>query len=230
METSNFLELVEPATREAMNPHLRPVPLDEGTCLHEAGADIDYVYFPTQGIVTLLTSTQDGHSVGTGLLGREGIVGSSLSGSPKAMDAAVVQVPGAAYRLPSRAFKGLYDENPSFRSLIDKYNRIMWGLAQQCAACNALHPLRGRLARWLLHMQARTDGVQLRTTQANLADLLGVRRTSVTLEENRLQGEGLIKISRGQITILNLDGLLACACECYDVHERRISHLTNGSA
>jgi CRP-like cAMP-binding protein len=213
-----------------LEPHLRAVPLEHGTLLHETGRALDNVYFPTHGMVSLLTTTRDGRRVETGIIGREGVVGSSVAGFEESFSAAVVQIPGGAYRVPTPVFMSAYDGSKPFRTLVNKYNAVMWALAQQCAACNALHPLRGRIARWLLQCRARVGTDELKITQEAVAAMLGVRRTSVTLEESKLESENLIRIRRGHIQILNPEQLRASACECYQVHEHRIAQLPVHSA
>ena len=228
LETSRFLSLLDAPSRQAFEPHLRPVPLKEGACLHEVGSTLDYVYFPTRGMVSILTTTDDGQRVETGFVGREGVVGSSLAGFERSLDTALVQIGGEAYRLPAPVFMSAYDDHRPFRYLINRYNAIMWGLAQQSAACNALHPLRGRIARWLLHCRARTGSDELKITQEAVAAMLGVRRTSITLEESMLASQGILSIRRGQLKILRPNLLKERACECYQIHENRIADFASG--
>jgi len=230
VQQSIFWNLVEAADKAGLSLHLRDVALPQATVLCDIGDPIEFVYFPTDGMVSIVTRTGEGKAIETGTVGREGVVSSAVIGTQHSVEHVVVQIAGAAWRVPSGAFLAVYNESNSFRTLVNRYNTFMWGIAQLCAACNAVHPLQARLARWLLQCRARTGTDDLWITQDFLGEMLGVRRTSVTLEAGRLEAAGLIKIGRGHVRILDSLKLKEQACECQHIHEDRLAQMLSASA
>jgi len=226
-ERSLFLSSIDPSTKFIMDPHLREVTLKPGAVLLEPGSSIDYVHFPTHGVVSIMTVTKEGQTVETGAVGPEGVVGSGVVGLERSLHHAVVQVPGGACRLPSTVFVSACEQSKLFRAVVNRYNVTMWGMAQQYAACNALHALPSRIARWLLQCRARTGSDHVTVTQEEIATILGVQRTSVTTAECKFEREKIIRVRRGQVTILDLEALKERACECYQIDENRIARLAS---
>ncbi len=198
-------------------PHLKPVTLVQGTVLQEQGDAIDEVYFPHDGIISLLAVMRQGEAIELATIGLEGAVGSlSGHGQRRSHTRAVVQVPGVGMRISAQRFRQAAQESEAVRQSIVRYGEILLIQVQQTAACNALHAVEARLSRWLLQARDRLSSNTIQLTQEFLSQMLGVRRTTVTVVANMLQQAGLIRYHRGQIEIVNRPGLEARACECYE--------------
>jgi CRP-like cAMP-binding protein len=216
-----------PATDFALlAPYLRIVPLERGIVLPDAGGEIDHVYFPHSGMVSVVAVMRGGAVVETMTVGRGGMVGATVGlGSRSAIGRAVVQLPGSAARLPSAQFRSAAKASEALRSLIVRYNDLLLAQIQQSVACNALHALEARLCRWLLQSHDCMDGDTIPLTQELLGQMLGVRRTSVTLTARLLQSAGMIRYSRGLVQIVDRRALEEAACECYAVVRHNIDKI-----
>ncbi|MFC3712619.1 Crp/Fnr family transcriptional regulator [Sphingoaurantiacus capsulatus] len=214
---NRLLAALTPHDRDRLTPHLKEVHLDRGRVLFEVGALIDHVYFPTGGIVSLVSLQEDGGSVETGAVGCEGIVAiNCLLGDRISYNRAVVQLPGGAKFMPVAPFMEIWEESPSFRRVVMAFNHAFATLIFQSVACNTSHPAEVRLARWILMCLDRCgDGETVALTHEYLADMLGVGRPTITVVARTLQAAGLIRYSRGVITVLDRAGLEAASCECY---------------
>jgi CRP-like cAMP-binding protein len=200
-----------------LHPHLEIVPLTPRTVLAESGSQLRYAYFPHAGVICLMAALRKGGTE-TATIGPEGFVGfEALLGSYSASQRVLVQVGGVASRLPIEILNGLARESAPLRELLLGYVRYFLIQVLQSVACNGLHSVRERCARWLLmaHDRAGTDSFQL--TQEFLAELLGIPRPSVTIVARKLQDAGLIRYSRGLIAIIDRQGLEGAACECYEM-------------
>jgi CRP-like cAMP-binding protein len=217
--------------RDRLAPHLREVNLERGRVLFEAGERIEHVYFPTGGIVSLLSLQEDGGSVETGAVGCEGVVAvGCLLGNRVSYNRAIVQIAGTAKMLPAAVFIDLWETSASFRSTILAYNQSFAALVFQSVACNISHSAEMRLARWILMCIDRCgDGETVALTHEYLADMLGVGRPTITVVARTLQAAGLIRYSRGVITVLDRPGLEAATCECYWKVRRTFEQLLPGS-
>ena len=203
-------------------PDLKDVSLVQGDVLQEAGEATKYVYFPQTGMISLLAVMQNGSAVETATVGREGAAGAmSGLGSRIAPHRSVVQIEGSASRIAVARFEAAVNRSASVKDLVVRYNDALMMMVQQSAGCNALHALESRLCRWLLQTRDRNDSDRLPLTQEFLSQMLGVRRTTLTLIARELQAAGLIRYRRGLIDILDRRGLEAKACECYAVIRRR---------
>jgi CRP-like cAMP-binding protein len=201
-----------------LEPDLRQVSLPHGVVCYEAGAPIDEVYFPQTGMISLLVSTSDGEVVETSSIGHEGAVGLQCGLGPRvSLTRAVVQIAGKFSVISASRFELATTHSAALVELIFDYIEALWTEAQQNAACNAIHDGSSRLCRWLLQCADRIGSEHLLLTQEFLAEMLGVRRTTVTLLAQELQKRGILRYSRGRITILDRAALEACACECYEV-------------
>jgi CRP-like cAMP-binding protein len=199
-------------------PDLRQITLPQGAVCYGADDPIDQVYFPQTGMVSQLVSTGDGDMVETSSVGREGAVGIQCGNGPcLSFTRAIVQIGGNFWFVSAPRFEAATSRSAELRELIVAYIETLWVEAQQNAACNAVHDGSSRLCRWLLQCADRTGSDQVPLTQEFLAEMLGVRRTTVTLLAQELQKRGILRYSRGRITILHRDALEACACECYAV-------------
>ena len=206
---------------QRLRPHLVPVTLVVSQVLHEADAPIDEVFFLESGLAFLTADTRDHGLVEVGTTGRDGFVGLAvlLSPEPFSVHRAFVQIPGRAYRLRATVLREMSGALPTLRDRCLRYVQVMLMQNSQIAACNARHELPGRLARWLLMSRDRIDGDDLPMTQEFLSAMLGVRRAGISVVANVLQGQGLIRQSRGRITVLDRAGLEEKACTCYRMIE-----------
>jgi CRP-like cAMP-binding protein len=202
--------LLEPVLKEAWAP--------QGTVFFGPGERMDQVYFPQSGMISLLVVTNDGEMIETSIVGREGAVGLHRGfGERRSFTRATVQIPGHFTTVAARVFQEISSGSVAIRDMISHYTEVLWAEAQQMAACNAIHDAPSRLCRWLAQSADRVDSDQLPLTQEFLAQMLGVRRTTVTLLAQELQKKGIIRYSRGKILILNRRMLEDSACECYPV-------------
>jgi CRP-like cAMP-binding protein len=223
---NRLLAALSPADFSLLDPHLREVPLNPRELLHEAQDEIEQVYFPHSGMVSLMTTTDDGETIETAAIGREGAVGAAAGlGLRRAFSRALVQVPGSASRIAVPQLQRLLDQSPRLRDLIVRHNEALLVQAQQTAACSALHGVEARLARWLLQTRDRTNSDRIPLIQEFLAQVLGVRRTTINLVVRTLHEAALIRYRRGQIEILDRNGLQREACTCYHVIRRQLDQI-----
>jgi CRP-like cAMP-binding protein len=215
---NRLLQSLEPADLAALQPRLTPVELRRGDVLQQARTKIDHVYFPLSGMVSLLAVMQSGDQIETAIVGREGLVGGSVAnGNGYSFGQATVQIAGKALQIARRPFTEACEKSAKLRALANHFQDVIMMQAQQSAACHALHTVEARLARWLLQSQDTTESNVVDLTQEFLSHMLGVQRTSVTISAHALQEAGVIKYSRGRITIVDRVGVEECACECYAV-------------
>jgi CRP-like cAMP-binding protein len=197
-------------------PDLEVISLAVRDPITAAAKAIDFVYFPTAGMVSMVAPLADGSQVEIGIVGSEGIVGSSvLMGTNKATSEAFVQIAGSALRLRSTILVSRAIESRSLRERLLLFTLTLMFQISQTAACNARHNVVERLARWLLMSRERIKANELPLTQEFVAMMLGVRRAGVTVAAGTLQAAGLIRYNHGQIVVLDRRGLEAAACECY---------------
>jgi len=206
------------ATLALLKNDLTNVSLPSGAVCFEAGKLIERVYFPASGLISLVVSTRSGELVEAGMIGREGAAGlqNALNGQPS-FTRAIVQISGSFSTIAAEPVRQAMKKSDDARALVNRYTEILWAEAQQLAVCNVAHRSLARLARWLLQGADRTGSHELPLTQEFLGEMLGLRRTSVTLLAQKLQRRGIIKYSRGKITILDRAALEAAACECYQI-------------
>jgi CRP-like cAMP-binding protein len=213
---NRLLAMLPRADAESLNPAMTVVTLESGLVLSEPGEEPERIYFPHTGMISLLAVMADGKAVETATVGREGVVGAMAGlGLHIPQTRAVVQVQLVASRIAAVPFRRAVQASPALRDMIVRYNDALLGQVQITAACNALHPIQKRLARWILQTRDRIDSDLVPLTQELLSEMLGVRRSSVSEIAGRLQATGLIHYSRGTIEIANRAGLEAVACECY---------------
>jgi CRP-like cAMP-binding protein len=205
---------------------LKLVPMPLGEVLYESGSQQRRVYFPTTAIVSLLYMLADGASAEIAVVGNEGIIGVSLfMGGETTTNRAVVQSAGHAYQLSGKRLKEEFIRGGAMQHLLLRYTQALLTQMAQTAVCNRHHSLDQQLCRWLLLSLDRLSGVELVTTQELIANMLGVRRETVTEAAGSLQNAGLIKYSRGRITVLDRPGLEARTCECYGVVKKEFDRL-----
>lgn len=196
---------------------LKLVSLERGVICHSPGDPINQIYFPASGMISLVVATSHGDTIETSMIGREGALGlQSALGKRQSFVRAVVQIRGEFSIIPSLQFEQVVNGSPTVRDLVVGYIETSWAESQQLAACNAIHNGFSRLCRWLLQTADRTGSDHLPLTQQLLAEMLGVRRTTVTLLAQELQQRGVINYGRGKIAVLDRRALEADACECYE--------------
>ena len=206
-----------------LRPHLTQVRLKQQTVVQEAERPIEHIYFPLEGMVSLVAIMATGDEIEIAAIGREGAIGTKLGLQPQlAFAKAIVQLPGSALRIDLDKFQEAAKASLAVTHVATCANDVMTANLQQSAACNAMHDVEPRLARWLLHARDRYDSDQLPLTQEFLSMMLGVRRTTVSLAAKTLQRAGLIEYRRGKIGITDRDGLQQVSCECHGAVRRNI--------
>ena len=207
-------------------PHLEPVDLPLGEILYYQQAPIEWVYFPRYAAVSMVNIFEDGSMVEVGVIGREGMVGVALlSGDDISPHQAIVQIADGGLRMQSRVFRREVDNNSELNNLIRRYSQALFTQVAQTAACNRMHPIVERLARWLLLMQDRMESDTLQLTHEFISTMLGARRAGVTLAAGRLQAADIIRYSRGKVTILDQSRLEEASCECHRIVRNEYNRL-----
>src|SRR5690349_13902800 len=207
-------------------PRLQQVSFSLGEVVYEFGGQLDYVYFPTTSIVSLLYTMENGTSAEMGLTGNDGVVGIALfMGGGTMPNRAVVQSAGNAIRMKARVLQAEFALGGKFQQLLLRYTQALITQISQTAVCNRLHSVVQQLCRWLLLSHDRVDTDELIMTQELIADMLGVRREGVTVAAGHLQDIGAISYVRGRIQILDRQKLEATACECYRVVKEEFDRL-----
>jgi CRP-like cAMP-binding protein len=217
--TQNLILAALPsAVYQRLLPRLEFVAIGLGRSLYESGGHLQHVYFPVEGIVSLLYVTQGGNSAELAVVGCEGMIGVSLfMGGETTPNRAVVQSACTAYRLPARVLKAGFAEGGALQLILLKFTQALITQISQTAVCNLHHSVDEQLCRWLLLSLDRLPDNKLQMTQELIANMLGVRRQGVTEAARKLEHEGLISYNRGLITVLNRSALEKRACECYSV-------------
>lgn len=225
--TQNHLLAVLPAdVIERIIPRLELVPMPLGHVVYESGSRMSYVYFPTTCVVSLLNELSDGAPAEIAVVGNEGVVGISLfMGSETATSRAVVLSAGDAYRLPGQSITTEFNRAGPMQHLLLRYTQALITQMAQTAVCNRHHSLEQQFCRWMLVSMDRLSSNRLVITQELIANMLGVRREGVTEAAGEMQRAGLIKYSRGHITVLDRAGLEKRACECYAVVKKELERL-----
>lgn len=198
------------------------LPMRTYDVLHEAGEAIKFAYFMNGGLASVLNVMSDGKSVEVGLTGKEGFVGLPLIvGLETSPNRTVVQIEGSAFRAVAADLVGLLGQCPTLEMRLQRFVQLLAMQGTQVAACNRLHEVDQRLARWLLMSQDRIGSATVPLTQEFLAHMLGTRRASVTIAARHLQKAGLIHYRRGEVKIVSRERLVAAACECYQSMRRQ---------
>jgi CRP-like cAMP-binding protein len=211
----------------ALEPHLNEVNLVFGDVVASPDEQVNRVYFPHTGVVSLVIELEAGSTIETAMVGRDGAVNatSALDGKTS-FQKAIVQVAGAASGISSDALRAVANEFEPFRSILIRHEQVLFAQAQQSAGCNASHTVEARMCRWLLRIRDLTGSDEMELTQDFLAQMLGVRRTSVSLVAHTLQQAGFINYRRGHIRIMDVGKLESGACECYQKVKDRYQTLS----
>ncbi|CAN7635357.1 Crp/Fnr family transcriptional regulator [Bradyrhizobium sp. LjRoot220] len=223
---NRLLELLDPGDLDRLRPHLKPVIFDYRQSLYEANSPISAVYFPIDGVASLVNTMANGSAAEVGTVGNEGIVGLPvIFGDRHAPTSAYIQVPGSGLRLQADVLSSEIDRSATMRIVMLHYAHAFFNQVAQSAACNHFHTVEQRCCRWLLMTHDRVQSERFLLTQEFLGMMLGVRRTSVTTAAGKLRRRKLIDYRRGQVTILNRTGIEDTACECYRVSKREFDRL-----
>jgi CRP-like cAMP-binding protein len=229
--TNRLLSLLSDDDYERLRPHLSHVVFDYKRSLYEASRPIEHVYFPIDGVASLVITTADGASAEVGTIGSEGIVGLPVClGDREAPSSVYVQVPGTALSLDARLFRRELERSPTLNLVMLRYAHAFFNQVAQSAACAHLHLIEQRCCRWLLMTRDRMPSGDFLLTQEFLGMMLGVRRTSVTGVMGALQKAGLIRYRRGHVTILDHQALQQRACECYQISKLEFDRLLGDTA
>jgi CRP-like cAMP-binding protein len=229
-ERNQILRALPPAERERLYPHLRLVSMPLGAVIYESGARLRHIYFPIDSIVSLLYVLKNGASSSMAVVGNEGAIGVSLfMGGETTPSRAVVQSPGFAYRLSGARLKQEFNRHGQLLSVLLRYTQSLITQMAQTAVCNRHHAVDQQLCRWLLLSLDRLKSHELKMTQELIANMLGVRREGVTEAAGKLQKLGVIRYSRGKITVLDRPRLEKLSCECYAVVRKETDRLMRRS-
>jgi CRP-like cAMP-binding protein len=225
-QENQLLRALPPAVYQRWQSSLEQVNLPLGQVLYESGGVLSHIYFPTSAIVSLLYVMEDGASAEIAVVGNEGVVGISLfMGGESTPSRAVVQSAGIGFRMKAAPLKDEFERSGPVLRLLLRYTQALITQMSQTAVCNRHHSLDQQLCRWLLLSLDRLQGDELIMTQELIANMLGVRREGVTEGALKLQKAGLIRYSRGRITVLDRTGLEHRSCECYAVVKKEYNRL-----
>jgi CRP-like cAMP-binding protein len=221
----NRLLLALPASNlKRLLPQLEAITCEREQVLLDADSALEYVYFPDKGVVSVLAVYEDGSTIEMATVGREGCTGfQAIFGDQESSVRFLVQIPGSATQMSRADFLRAIKSMPAFRNLMQAYIQAFLEQVLVSGACNGIHSLKERLARWLLMMRDRSEDDILLITQTLLAQMLGVQRPSVTNALRQFDRDGLIRAGRKQIVVLDRQGLSKESCECYRLAKRRIS-------
>jgi len=212
-----------------ISQHLKIVELKFGDVLAEPGSPIRQVYFPYSGVISLVVELDIGTMIETAMVGRDGVLNAAAALDGKvSLNKGIVQIAGSAGTIEVNRLRRLANELEPFRSRLIRHEQVLFAQSQQSAACNATHSVEARMCRWLLYMRDLAGNDDLMLTQDFLAQMLGVRRPSVSLVANTLQKAGLIKYSRGRMRLLDVKGLQKGSCECYAAVKAHYQRLLAG--
>ena len=225
-QRNKVLAALHPAERERIFPHLQLVPMPLGKIVYESGDALRHVYFPADCIISLLYVMKDGASAEISVVGNEGLVGVALfMGGETTPSRAIVQSAGSAYRLIAKRLKLEFNKHGQLQLLLLRYTQALITQMAQTAVCNRHHSVDQQLCRWLLLSLDRLPTNQLTMTQELISNMLGVRREGVTAAAAKLQKLGVIRYSRGKITVLDRPKLEELCCECYAVVKKETDRL-----
>jgi CRP-like cAMP-binding protein len=230
LPNNRILNALPAAERDRLTGSMETVALPIKAVLFEPGGLIEFVYFPISGVISLVTALQDGDIVEVATVGNEGIVGVPHVAGGSLAVRAISQVAGSSLRMEAGAFLAEWERTGPLRDLVQNYLQALFGQVSQAAACNRLHSNEERLSRWLLMSHDRVGVDEFLITHEFLGQMLGSRRATVTLSAGLLQAAGLIRYHRGQVTILDREGLEGVSCECYRVIKIELDRVVDRAA
>ena len=214
---NRLLASLSDEVRDALLPHLSVRECRPGEVLAESRATVSHAYFPHSGIISLVVELNGGDMIETAMVGRDGVLNASAAFDGKiSLNKALVQLAGVATVIASEDLAKVADQFREFRALLIRHEQVLLAQSQQSAACNASHQIEARLCRWLLRTRDLAGGDDLTITQEFLAQMLGVRRSSLSMVANALQKAGLIHYRRAHVHVADVAGLQVGACEYYE--------------
>jgi CRP-like cAMP-binding protein len=223
--TNRLLRTLSRSDYELLVPDLEPVALPLRKVLYEPGSEVTHAYFPTHGMASMVSEMKDG-TVEVGTVGNEGMVGTPMLLHSKSMTTrAFMQLAGGGYRIAAEPLRRMIRQSPGAEQLFFRYTQTMFDQLAQWVACNRLHTLEARCARWLLMTADRAGGDSFTLTHEFLSYMLGVHRPAVSLVASELSERGLLRYRRGAVTIVDRDGLESASCECYAIARRSTEQL-----
>ncbi len=203
---------------DELAPHLLRVELPQSTSLIKPLQPITWIYFLERGMASITGATEQGEAVEVGVIGREGLVGvSALLGQPQAQNTVLMQGAGSGFRIRASVLREYFIKSPELRQLVHDFLYVQMTQATQLIVCNRVHEVEARLARWLLMAAGLMETSNINLTQEFLSQMLGTRRSTVTVAAGALQRSGMIGYSRGRVEISNRDLLESASCECYSI-------------
>ena len=223
---NHLLDALPDEERDRLFPHLSFVSMPLGKVLYESGESLKHIYFPTDSIVSLLYVMKDGASAEIAVVGNEGAIGVALfMGGETTPSRAIVQSAGSAFRLEGKRLKAEFNRHGQMLHVLLRYTQSLITQMAQTAVCNRHHSVNQQLCRWLLLSLDRLRSNELKMTQELIANMLGVRREGVTAAAGELQKAGVIRYSRGRITVIDRAKLEQLSCECYSVVKKESDRL-----
>jgi CRP-like cAMP-binding protein len=231
MVTENrLLAVLSRELYKKLAPNLKQVSLEQGAILHHPGETIKTLYFPIDCLLSITITMTDGSTAEAGMVGNREVIGINafMGGRETTQTEYIVQIAGSAIKADAQPLLEEFDHNKELRDVLLRYTQALIAQISQTTACNSLHVLDQRLARWLLEAQDRIDLDYLKLTQEFISHMLGVRRAGVTQAAQKLQERGLICYERGHVQILDLQGLEASSCECFSVLREEYDRLLGG--
>ncbi|MHC5742557.1 MAG: Crp/Fnr family transcriptional regulator [Nostoc sp.] len=230
-QVNKLLAALPTSDYERLAPHLKLVSLPTRQVIYEPREPITHVYFPQHAVISIVTIMEDGSTVEVGIVSNEGMVGIPvILGGNTTTTKAFVQVAGAGMQMDADVFRSEFNRGGAIQKLLLRYVRAVYTELTQSCACNRLHTLEERLARWLLTVSDRLESEEFPLTQEFIAQMLGVRRSGVTVAASTLSRAGMIRYQRGQINILNRENLEATSCECYQAIQNEFARVARESA
>ncbi|HVW74239.1 MAG TPA: Crp/Fnr family transcriptional regulator [Rhizomicrobium sp.] len=233
-EANRLLQAVEPAERQRFVGRLQQVELRKGQILHHIGSPAEWVYFPSRGLISVLSETVAGESVGCGIIGRDGAVGIfEACGSRRLFLTAIVRIAGEGVRASAATYRELFASSSGLRTAVHKNMEMLMMEARQFVVCNALHGVEARLARFILDALDRSKLEHaLPLTQETLAQMLGAQRTTIASCMSKLQRNKVIRGGRGAVYVLDQQGLEQATCSCHETMEyaRRAIQASNDAS
>jgi CRP-like cAMP-binding protein len=231
MPRNRLLSLLPAEDYERLRRHLHPVEFKYKLSLYQANEPIEFVQFIETGVASLVNTMKNGNAAEVGTIGNEGMVGLPvIFGDRQAPTSVYMQVAGRGLQMKAKIFWQEMQRSTSLRTVMLHYAHAVFNLVAQSAACNTFHVLERRCCRWLLMTHDRMQSNEFQLTQEFLAMMLGVQRPGVTLAAGELQRSGLIRYTRGNVTILDHAGLMKRSCECYAVSKREFDRLLGAPA
>ena len=223
---NRLLAMLPPADFGLLAPYLQKVSFEQDAVLLRSGDPIEQVYLPHSGAISFMLDMTNGQTVATAMIGRDGAVGIlSLLGPARSSVTAVARVAGVASQIAASRFQVAFSQSSAIRGAVQAHTRALLVQFQHGAACNALHPVEARAARWLLHIHDRIDRDAMPLTQEALSQLLGVRRTTVTLVIQKLRADSVVRSERRGLIEIDRPRLEKAACECYEIMRRKIDRI-----